>query len=501
MAARLDKPGRGRRTCRRMALDDVTTPLSDRGPRALVLEVVLPDAVAEEPLPEHGEVVIGRSRGAAVRIDHDSVSREHARLRLGASITLEDLGSRNGTFVRGVPLRPGEVASVGIGDAIEIGSVLVRLAVALPVVAAASAPSVPAAAAAASAVPAASSAAPAAPRAERRTPGSGRALLDAHEGWYASASRAMQEVAAEIEQVARSEMSVLILGETGVGKEVCAEEIHRRSARAPRTLLRLNCSALPDSLLESELFGHDRGAFTGAAAAKPGLIESADGGTVFLDEIGELPASAQAKLLRVLDRREVMRLGALRARTVDVRFVSATHRSLDAEVAAGRFREDLYYRLAGMTIRIPPLRERPDELVPLARRFVEDAAGRLGRPAPEITAAALAALAGHAWPGNIRELRNAMERAVVVCGVGPISPAHLPLGERRAAATGPPAAVPPPPGSSPGLRDEVEALERARIVAALEAAGGNQSEAARRLGMSRGALLARLRAWGLLRRR
>ena len=450
-----------------MAQDDTTTQ-HDAGRHPIVLEVVLPDSVSERPLPPEGLLVIGRSQGAAIRIDHASVSREHAQLRLGAAPAIVNLGSRNGTFVRGRKLADGEEAAIGVGDPVEIGAAVIRLAYArLP--------------------------APVAARPERRSAGSGRALLDAPEGWYASTSVAMRVVLDAVAQVAPADVSVLILGETGVGKEICAEQIHRRSARARGTLLRLNCSALPESLIESELFGHDKGAFTGASAPKPGLIEAASGGTVFLDEIGELPLSVQAKLLRVLDRREVIRIGEVKERTVDVRFVSATHRSLEAEIAAGRFRQDLYYRLAGMTIRIPPLRERLDEIPALAARFVEDAARRLGRPAPGLGDGAHAALAAHPWPGNIRELRNVMERAVIVCGAGPIEAAHLSFADREPAAAAAPAAA--------GLRGEVEALEKERILATLQACDGNQSEAARRLQMSRGALLARLRAWGLVRGR
>jgi DNA-binding NtrC family response regulator len=444
-----------------VTLDDTTTQHGGRHP--LVLEVVMPDSIHELPLPEEGELLIGRSKGAGVRLDHVSVSREHARLRLGDAPAIVNLRSRNGTFVRGRKLVDDEIAEIGVGDPVEIGGVVIRLAYARP------------------------AAAPPAPRAERRAAGSGRALLDAPEGWYASSSQAMRDVQAAIDQVAPSDVSVLILGETGVGKEVCAEQIHRRSARAKKTLLRLNCSALPESLIESELFGHDKGAFTGAVAPKPGLIEAADGGTVFLDEIGELPLPVQAKLLRVLDRREVIRIGEVKERTVDVRFIAATHRSLEAEIAAGRFRQDLFYRLAGMTIRIPPLRERAGEIALLAARFAEDAAHRLGRPAPAIDASAVAALSRHGWPGNIRELRNVMERAVLV-SKGAIEASHLSLGDREERPAG------------GGLFGEVEALERARVLAALEASGGNQSEAARRLGVSRGALLTRLRSWGLLKK-
>ncbi len=448
------------------------------GPRPLALEVTMPDASFTVPLAAEGEVILGRSRSAGVQLDHSSVSREHAKLRLGAALAVEDLGSRNGTVVRGVLLAPGAVAGLGLGDTFEIGRVLLRV------------------------MPASSRRAPSRPGApgssERRTAGSGRAALDAPEGWYAPTSPAMQAVIAALEQVAASDVSLLLLGETGVGKEVCAELVHRRSARSSRTLLRLNCSALPEALIESELFGHEKGAFTGAATARPGLIESADGGTVFLDEIAELPAAVQVKLLRVLDRREVMRVGGRVEKLVDVRFVAATHKQLATEIAAGRFRQDLYYRLAGMTIRIPPLRERVDEIAPLARRFLDAVVKRLDRPPVELSADAIAALELHGWPGNIRELRNAMERALVVCGAGPILAAHLPLDVEPSGDSGQHTGPVPRLGS---LSDEVEELERLRVEAALVASGGNQSEAARRLGMSRGALLARLRAWGLTGRR
>ena len=455
-------------------MSDDTDETGQMGPRPLALEVTLPDRTFTVALPADGEVILGRSRGAGIQLDHASVSREHARLRLGPAITLEDLGSRNGTVARGRVLAANEVTALGIGDAFEIGSVPVRL------------------------VPVMSRRAAVPPGYDRRGVATGRAALDAPEGWYAPTSAAMQAVLASLEQVAASDMSVLLVGETGVGKEVCAELLHRRSPRATRTLLRLNCSALPETLIESELFGHEKGAFTGAGASKPGLIESADGGTVFLDEIAELPPPAQVKLLRVLDRREVMPVGGRSERIVDVRFVAATHKNLEAEIAAGRFRHDLYYRLAGMTIRIPPLRDRQDEIEPLARRFLDAAARRQGRPPAALSPEALATLQRHPWPGNIRELRNAIERALVVCGAGPIEVQHLPLERDPTGDSGRHTGPIPKIGT---LGDELEEIERQRIEAVLVATGGNQSEAARRLGMSRGALLARLRAWGLTGKR
>jgi DNA-binding NtrC family response regulator len=284
--------------------------------------------------------------------------------------------------------------------------------------------------------------------------------------------------------VARGPIGVLLTGETGAGKEVLAEFLHRRSPRAGGPLVRVNCAALTDSLVESELFGHEKGAFTGAQRERRGLIETADGGTLFLDEIGEIPAAAQAKLLRVVEERQVTRVGSSEPRPVDVRFVAATNRDLEAEVAAGRFRRDLYFRLAGVVLAIPPLRERPLEIELLARTFAAEADARLGD-------AALAALRAHAWPGNVRELRNVIERAALLAVDQPIDVEHLGLAAAPAAPAAAPAALP----------DELAAIERQRIVDALEQCGGNQTRAAELLGMPRRTLVKRIAKYNVPRPR
>jgi two-component system, NtrC family, response regulator AtoC len=302
----------------------------------------------------------------------------------------------------------------------------------------------------------------------------------------------MRRVQALAERAAAGDINVLILGETGVGKEVLARAIHVASSRAARPMVCINCAALSQSLLESELFGHERGAFTGAGAAKPGLLETAPGGTIFLDEVGELPPALQAKLLRVIETHEVLRVGSTRARKIDVRFIAATNRDLEAEVSRDGFRRDLYFRLNGMTLTIPPLRERPLDLPILARGFVS-ALGR-GR-APRIAEPAMAVLRAHGWPGNVRELRNVIERALLLCDGPELLPAHLPA--PVPAATEEPDAA---PASAPTAPATV-ADERALILAALAACGGNQSRAARQLGISRKVLIARLDRYGTARPR
>ena len=301
---------------------------------------------------------------------------------------------------------------------------------------------------------------------------------------------AMRRVYSLVERIADTPMTVLILGETGVGKELVAEAIHRKSSRRERPLIKLNCAALPETLLESELFGYERGAFTGADRRKVGFFEAANGGTLFLDEIGEMPLSLQAKLLRVLERKVITRVGGTTEVPTDARVIAATHRDLEAEVRAGRFRQDLLFRIGGFTLVVPPLRDRPSEIAPLAERFARMTAAEQGRAAPVIADDARDALVGYTWPGNVRELKNAIERALVLCG-DRISASDLPDKLRDAAQRVRPVAT------ASDVRGHLAEVERAAIVAALEAEDQNQTRAARRLGLSRRALIYKMEKYGL----
>ena len=289
-----------------------------------------------------------------------------------------------------------------------------------------------------------------------------------------------------IDRVARSRLSVLITGESGAGKEVLARRLHERQPRAAGPLVTVNAAAVCESLLESELFGYERGSFTGAVTPKPGLIESADGGTLFLDEVAEMSLSAQAKLLRVLETKVVTRVGSVRPRLVDFRFVAATNQDLGAAIAEGTFREDLWFRMVGIELHVRPLRERTAEILPAARLFLSEQAEREHLPLATITETAERALLEHDWPGNFRELRNVMERAAVLCDGGRIQLADLLLGDGADRSS-----APGEPGS----------LERQQIVAALTMCAGNQTRAARMLGMSRRTLISRLEALGIGRPR
>jgi two-component system response regulator HydG len=292
-------------------------------------------------------------------------------------------------------------------------------------------------------------------------------------------SHAWREVIRRATQVAATEATTCLQGESGTGKEVIARFIHQRSPRWCGPFIAINCAALPEQLLESELFGFERGAFTGAQQPKPGQIELAAGGVLFLDEVTEMTPAAQAKFLRVLQEREFLRLGGTRPVRVNVRVIAATNRNLDDAVAHGDFRADLYYRLNVFDIRIPPLRERPDDILPLAAGFLREFAGATVQLTPD----AMEALPRHEWPGNVRELRNVIERAVIVCDGRFIDAEHLCLRVRQ--------------HSAPVNSTDLSALERQAIERAMRDVGGNKVKAARLLGITRTQLYGRLRKFGL----
>jgi two-component system response regulator AtoC len=440
-------------------------------------------------LPRRGRISIGRSHDNDIRVEHTSVSRQHLLLHIGDEIEVEDLNSSNGTYflservevageevtaARDRRVAPRQRVRLRPGELIRVGSVLIMV--------------------------------------HKKSPSTMHEALRPPSRQYAPAVLIDPEVKRVHELAARaaqSEITVLVLGETGVGKELLAETIHQHSKRAKKPLLRLNCAALSESLLESELFGHERGAFTGAVAAKAGLLEATDGGTVFLDEIGELPQTTQAKLLRVLEEGAVRRLGSTKPRNINVRFITATNRNLQMEVARGRFREDLYFRINKVTLTLPPLRQRKSEIEPLARFFLHEFCKESGIHEPRLTPEAVEALLSYRWPGNVRELRNAMERAPFLTSDGQLRAEHMPKESDNI--------VPEFPEELLDAEDEDEdtALhevfdprettatrprdERDRIIDALESCGGNQTRAAKFLGISRRTLINRLDEYNLPR--
>ena len=443
-----------------------------RASRGLQLRVMTTSGPRLFPLPDHGVVVIGRSADADLRIDDASISRRHAALHIDHAVAVEDLASANGTRVRGAAAAPHARVALRSGDVVEFGTVLCALVGEAP---ARPAPTV-----------------------------AGEIVVE---------DPAMRRLHTLLDRVADGVIHVLLLGETGVGKEVFAERLHRRSPRRERPFVKINCAALTESLIESELFGHEKGAFSGAVAARPGLLETAEGGTVFLDEVGELTLALQAKLLRVLEDRLVRRVGGVKALPVDVRIVAATNRELEAEIAAGRYRADLYFRLGGFVLTIPPLRERVGEIAPLALWFTRAAAEQSGRPTPSVSDEAMALLAAYRWPGNIRELRNVMARAVLLSSSGTITPEHLPIEKMAPVVARPAAAVvrPSTDAAAPAaedtaslpdtLRAALSVVERQRIADALDRCAGNQTRAAQMLGISRRALVTKLEQHGLPRPR
>jgi DNA-binding NtrC family response regulator len=435
------------------------------------LLLITAEGISVHALPQQGQVSIGRAEGNSIRIEDGSVSRRHAVIHVGPSgrLRLEDLGAANGTRVqpRGKSVSPASTESltevrreslpIAEGDRILLGSVTVLV--------------------------------------ERQTKPS------AHMDVKVICDPQMTALYGELERVAGANINVLLLGETGVGKDVLARALHVRSRRASGPFVAFNCAALTPTLLESELFGHERGAFTGAVSTRPGLFEAADGGTLFLDEVGELPLPTQAKLLRVLEDRKVVRLGSRTELSFDARFVAATNRDLEALAETGEFRSDLYFRLATFTLTIPPLRQRPAEILRLAQSFLNQAATELARPAPELSAEASLLLESYGWPGNVRELKNAMQRAVALAQSPTILPEHLPDRVRRASKPAEHGARASDGDQLTRARNQVVEAERNTIQAALERCAGNQTRAAAELGISRRTLVSRLATYNLRRPR
>jgi DNA-binding NtrC family response regulator len=439
---------------------DREAPFGDR-----VLLVIDGAALQVIPLAGQGTLTIGRASKCDVVIDSGSVSRHHANLYLNVmDVELEDVGSSNGTFVDGARLAANHRAKLAVGIPFLVGAVTLMV---------------------------------------QTRSGSRREATP-----QASQLAALEQAAARI---AIGKLSVIVVGEHGVGKERFAERIHEMSPRRGAAFVRINCAAISEPLLETELFGVE-------AQNKPGLLEHADGGTAFLSDVDQLPHGLQQKLLRVMEDAAVRRTSTssgARTRPIDVRYVASTAKDLNVEVDAGRFRRDLYFRLAGASFTIPPLRDRKDEVLPLAEQFVASAAGPLGR-AFVFSEEAKQWLTSYEWPGNIRELRNACERAVLLATGSMIERHHLTIddparrvpGQRfRTAPT-----IPPPPGGlSPRapsaadmpsqVRATVAELEKQRILEALEKCAGNQTRAAEMLGISRRTLINRLDEYGIARPR
>ena len=468
--------------------DDIelgTEELSRPDGRPQLCVLVVSDSVCStHQLPAQGRLTIGRSQTCDIRIDQPAISRQHAVLHVGPTLRIEDLGGANGTVVRGEHI-VGKIVVVAPGDTIEIGRsiLLVQKVSTVP-----------------QRLPLPTDA-PAHSRDAEPVRRTGRPTVPTSRDTQPTlrADDTMQELYRLVARVAAGTINVLLIGETGAGKEIVAEQLHRTSPRAAGPFLRLNCAALSESLLESELFGHERGAFTGANEARLGLLETADGGTIFLDEVGELPPAIQVKLLRVIEEQTVLPVGGRKPRKIDVRFVSATNRDLEKEVAAGTFRQDLFFRLNGILIVVPPLRERVSEIIPLANELIATVCEKMQRtPVPTLAPETIEHLHRYQWPGNVRELRNVMERAVLLCSDDTIAPEHLPLGKMTSA-------EPPPPGTPDErarvLEEQLEEIERARILDALERSDGNQTRAAKLLGVTRGTLMAWLDRYSLPRPR
>jgi len=454
--------------------------VSDRsvraGPRAYVLVIGRRDCRAFE-LPVVGELAIGRDVDADVVVDDRAVSRCHARLiAAGGEVRIVDRGSHNGTRVNGVAIDGARL--LANGDEIAIGDVLLVLHL---------------------------------PRRDEVVVAADGAPLVIGEREVIVADPAMVRIYELLARVGKGDLTVLVCGETGVGKENAAYAVHHHSGRRDGPFISINCAAIQETLAESELFGHEKGAFSGAACTKAGLLEAAAGGTVFLDEVGELPLAVQAKLLRVLQEGEIQPVGSGRIDKVDVRVVASTNRDLAAEAKTGTFREDLYYRLAVVELVVPPLRDRKDDIPALAAEFARRYGDRFGLGTITLEPTLIDALVKADWPGNVRQLENTIARLAALSAGGVIGLADYQsaTGDTTSAAPAPVAfeahdagdehtnGAVPDARHGPSLKEQVEAFERGLVARALDGTGGNQSEAARRLGVSRVTLIDKMKKYGL----
>jgi DNA-binding NtrC family response regulator len=397
-----------------------------------------------------GTARIGTRALAELVLTDPRVSGLHCEVVAGEPLRVRDLGSKNGTFLGGYRVIEAVVPS---GDSIAVGDTRIRV---VPIDEPVEVP-----------------------------------LADTDDYFgIVGQSASIRAMTARLERLAGTDTTVLIMGETGSGKERVAEALHLSGPRAQGPLVIVDCGSLPPTLIESELFGHERGAFTGATSQFKGAFERAHGGTLFLDEIGELPLELQPKLLRAIESRTVRRVGGGKPVSVDVRLLAATHRDLAMEVQHGRFREDLYYRLAVVSLTVPPLRERLDDIPPLAMRLLREIGGDA---ASCLTVESLAAMQSYEWPGNVRELRNSLERAAALMEPVALGPADA----APAAASEAPAAIDLKEPFRVGKQRAIEAFERAYMTAMLEACDGNISESARRSGMDRMSIHRLLQRLGL----